>query len=256
MNTSSRKSSCRAACGFTLIELLVVIAIIAILASMLLPALSKAKEKGRGIKCLSNVRQIALAYNLYADDNKDDIVTLYLFNTPAPRGSLFPGDVTWWADLMRSSLQGTNVIGCPSVQSGFGIAMNHPELTAWSTDSRPKLASVKRPSESVPIADAGLISNTREKDPDQWVEKKNQQYLFFRTPTNAGYYDSDPQRAVNRHGRRCNFGFVDGHAAATKVSALGLQFFPGKDEKGQSATGSKWLGGNGRFDPRWMWDPE
>ncbi|MEO8429804.1 MAG: prepilin-type N-terminal cleavage/methylation domain-containing protein [Verrucomicrobiota bacterium] len=256
MNSSFHKSSGQAASGFTLIELLVVIAIIAILASMLLPALSKAKEKGRGIKCLNNVRQIALAYNLYADDNKDDIVTLYLFNTPAPRGSLFPGEITWWVDLMRSSLQGTNVIGCPSVKNGFGIAMNHPELTAWSTDSRPKLASIKRPSESVPIADAGLISNIREKDPDQWVEKKDQQFLYFRTPTNAGYYDSEPQRAVNRHGRRCNFGFVDGHAAATKVSALGLQFFPGKDEKGQTATGSKWLGGNGRFDPRWMWDPE
>ena len=134
--------------------------------------------------------------------------------------------------------------------------MNHPELTAWSTDSRPKLSNVKRPSESVPIADAGLIANTREKDPDQWVEKPNQQFLYFRTPTNSGYYDSEPQRAVNRHGRRCNFGFVDGHAAATKVSAMGLQFFPGKDEQGQTATGVSWLGGNGRHDPRWMWDLE
>jgi prepilin-type N-terminal cleavage/methylation domain-containing protein/prepilin-type processing-associated H-X9-DG protein len=241
--------------AFTLIELLVVIAIIAILASLLLPALSKAKEKGRGIKCLNNVRQIALAYNLYADDNKDDMVTLYLFNA-APRGSLILGSVTWWVDLMRSSLQGTNVIACPSVKNGFGIAMNHPELTAWSTESRPKLASIKRPSESVPIADSGLISNAREKDPDQWVEKPNQQFLYFRTPTNSGWYDTEAQRAVNRHGRRCNFGFVDGHAAPTKVSAMGLQFFPGKDGNGQTATGVKWLGGNGRHDPRWMWDLE
>ena len=241
--------------GFTLIELLVVIAIIAILASLLLPALSKAKERGRGTKCLSNVRQIALAYNLYADDNNDNMVTLYLFSK-APPGALIPGDVTWWVDLMRSSLQGTNVIACPSVKNGFGIALNHPELTAWSTDSRPKLASVKRPSESVPIADAGLIINTREKDPDQWVEKRDAQFLYFRTPTNIGYYESEPQRAVNRHGRRCNFGFVDGHAAPTKVSAMGLQFFPGKDEKGQSATGVAWLGGNERYDARWMWDRE
>ena len=104
---------------FTLIELLVVIAIIAILAAMLLPALSKARERARAISCMSNAKQLNLAFMLYNDENEGAIPESYARNGNKNIQSCFPKVLY---PFIGADQFGDNpaTIHCPSVSTATG----------------------------------------------------------------------------------------------------------------------------------------
>ena len=108
--------------AFTLIELLVVIAIIAILASLLLPALSQAKERGRRARCLSNLRQMGLALQIYSGDNNDSLLPYDVPFSPNPHDVWVYTSAVNLGRLLTGNylpLPGNNghVFFCPSMEA-------------------------------------------------------------------------------------------------------------------------------------------
>ena len=209
--------------AFTLIELLVVIAIIAILASMLLPALAKAKERAKATRCLSNEKQIAISYLLYAGDNSDYLPVA---------GIIYSGGVSpvgWFLQISpyvthatanAANLSATNtVVVCPSAKIDGVLAAGDPYLGAyggyghnwlylgyvgsqiWGPSLGPqKLSSIDRPIDTAMNGD-GL-------DPLSNVALGTYAFGYLYPPSSHPASVATP---FVRHGKGGNYAWADGH---------------------------------------------
>jgi prepilin-type N-terminal cleavage/methylation domain-containing protein/prepilin-type processing-associated H-X9-DG protein len=205
--------------GFTLIELLVVIAIIAILMAVLLPSLNRAREQGKRAVCLSNMRQLALAWMLYAEANDEKIVSGRAGIPSVPPNREPPWVGQCWDDNFRTGGQMAEDDQTAAIKSGaLWPYCEQLKLYRCPTGYRGEMLTYS-------IMDSMNGNGDGTKDPGLWIKKRteirrSQSMAVFMdegwvTPDSfAVYYrqecwwDDPPIR----HGDAAHLSFVDGHS--------------------------------------------
>ena len=244
----------RGTSGFTLIELLVVIAIIAILAAMLLPALSKAKMRATGTSCLNNLKQLTLAAQIYATDNQDYII---------PNKISTAADVSWVAGDVsgRSTPTGpTNVtfitssLLFPYDKTPANYSCPADKITVAGTSGATRVRSY---SLNCMMGDNGDPGGTGNQDHVGIKENLKFTSVLHPDPSSAsffideqggntsattsiddGYYAVDFTAVgpawrnvpASRHGNHGQFSFADGHVSMIKWVEPKTQFLKGLDD--------------------------
>jgi len=228
--------------GFTLIELLVVIAIIAILAAILFPVFATARAKAKQSSCMSNVKQIALAILMYADDYNEQLV-------PVGVGNYSDTTWVWWNTLVQPYVKNQGIFACPQdanwnahfawgaatpVTTSYGVnrfaVRNTMDSPAWTRDDEHgwflsdgtggAMAGAAFPAQLVLVADSGWGSFT---DTGGLADGGWQPWYHF---AQADPADPDPGQWL--HVAYPPIAFLDGHAKVYRVATwLGCVIQPG-----------------------------
>lgn len=230
--------------AFTLVELLVVIAIVGILTAILVPAISSARQSARAAVCLSNLRQIALAGQAYASDNKGRLVPLAI-------GTAETGYTTWRVYLAPYISMSNDATGakastpdfliCPEDRARFSSAAaqvtsagsyginktsNVHEYNVSTTNNngadRMTVAAILHPSQLIMICDIALVANAGARPSSVWTDSRATLVNglgYARFPSDASFVGGDAWDIFPRHNGRANVAFYDGHAASVSVDA-------------------------------------